>query len=89
MPKQFDPEKIFQYHAPFGDQAERYTAIRNVAKDFAAMLIDFCPPSRELSTALTNLQQAVMWANASIAINEVKPVEPVTEEVPVGQTQEG
>lgn len=75
MPKQFDPERVFQYHAPFGDQAERYTAIRNVAKDFAAMLNDFCPQSRELSVALTNLQQTVMWANASIAINEVKPVE--------------
>lgn len=33
-------------------------------------------PSRELSLAFTALQQAVMWANASIAVNEtvIKPV---------------
>lgn len=88
MSRQFNLERIFTHHPPFGDQQERYTAIRNVAKDFGAMLEDFCKPSRELSTALTNLQAVVMWANAAIAINEVAPVAPVAEEVPVGQEEE-
>jgi hypothetical protein len=28
-----------------------------------------CPDSREKSLAMTNLEQAVMWANAAIARN--------------------
>lgn len=63
-------EKDFTYHAPKDDQPARYGAIRDEAKTFAKLLMSSCPPSRELSLALTNLEQAVMWANASIARNE-------------------
>jgi hypothetical protein len=63
-------DRIFTYRAPFGDQPERYVKIRQAAKDFAQLVQDACPESREKSTALTNIQQVVMWANASIAINE-------------------
>jgi hypothetical protein len=61
---------IFTYHVPFGNQAERYRDIRDEARAFAFRLNESCPESREKSLALTNLQQAVMWANAAIAINE-------------------
>lgn len=60
----------FKYHAPKGNQQERYEEIRSQAKAFAEALVMFCPQSRELSLALTNLESAVMWANASIARNE-------------------
>lgn len=63
-------DRRFTYHAPKGDQAERYTAIRALARDFAANLMMACPESRELSLALTNLELAVMWANAAIARRE-------------------
>lgn len=79
MAKQFDTEKIFVYHSPFGTQQERYVALRGKAKELADLIQTSCPASRESSTALTNIQQAIMWANASIAINEVAPVEPVVE----------
>lgn len=65
-----DINKTFQYHAPKGDQPERYIALRNKAREFAEAVQELCPESREQSVALTNIQQAVMWANASIAINE-------------------
>ena len=65
-----DINNVFSYHAPKGDQAERYTIIRETAKELARVIDEKCPDSREKSLALTNLQQAVMWANASIAINE-------------------
>ena len=29
-----------------------------------------CPDSREKSTAITKIEEAVMWANAAIARNE-------------------
>jgi hypothetical protein len=60
----------FTYHVPFGDQAVRYEQIRSMANQFAILLNDLCPPSRELSHAQTQLQGVVMFANASIACNE-------------------
>lgn len=66
-------ENDFTYHAPFENQAERYTAIRSHAKELARYLIQDCPNSRELSVALSRLEEVVFWANASIARNEKKP----------------
>lgn len=63
-------DKMFTYHAPKGNQQERYEKIRAAAKEFAYLLAEACPHSREKSLALTNLQQCVQMANASIAINE-------------------
>ena len=63
-------DNTFTYHKPTGTQPERYEKIRSDAKVLARTIQDSCPESREKSLALTNLQQAVMWANASIAINE-------------------
>lgn len=65
-------DRIFTYHAPKGDQPERYEALRHTAHELAYLIEETCPDSREKSLAITNLQQAVMWANASIAINEVR-----------------
>jgi hypothetical protein len=65
-----DPNKTFQYHAPKANQPERYEAIRAKARELASLIQESTPQSREQSVALTNLQQAVMWANAAIAINE-------------------
>lgn len=63
-------DNTFTYHAPKGDQPTRYQSIRDCAKELAQNIARNCPNSREKALALTNLQQAVMWANASIAINE-------------------
>ncbi len=60
----------FTYHAPNDDQRERYVSIREHAKDFAFLIEEFCPESREKSLAMTKLEECVMWANASIARNE-------------------
>ena len=69
--------RTYTYHPPFGSQPERYIALREAGKAFAQAISTLCPPSRETSVALTNVQQAVMWANAAIAINEQAPAEPV------------
>ena len=57
----------FTYHAPQGDQAQKYETIRDYAHQFAFDLCDLCPESRELSMAITHLEDTVMWANAAIA----------------------
>ena len=63
-------ENNFKYHPPKNDQADRYANLRDKAKEFAEMIDSYCPDSREKSLALTNLEEAVMWANAAIARNE-------------------
>lgn len=61
---------IYTYHAPKGDQQERYEDIREKARELAELIERCCPDSREKSLAHTKLEEAVMWANASIARNE-------------------
>ena len=63
-------ERDFAYHAPKDGQPELYGMIRKQAKEFALFIAEFTPQSREQSLALTNLEQAVMWANAAIARNK-------------------
>ena len=65
-----DLENRFSYHKPKDGQTRKYERIRDIAKNYADYLTDNCPRSRELSLALTNLEQVVMWANASIARRE-------------------
>ena len=65
-----DITKRFTYHAPKGDQPARYELIRDKARELAELMNGSCPESREKSLAMTRLEEAVMWANASIARNE-------------------
>ena len=62
--------KCFTYHQPKGDQIGRYESLRSEAKTLALFIHANCPESGEKVHALASLQQAVMWANASIAIHE-------------------
>lgn len=64
-----DLEKNFTYHAPSTDQIKIYSDIRRMAHDYAEFLQSVSPTSRELSLALTKLEECVMWANASVARN--------------------
>lgn len=68
--KQAQIEKAFTYHAPKGDQPARYEQLRNKAKEFALLIAELTPASREQSLALTELEKSVMFANAAIARNE-------------------
>ena len=63
-------ENNFKYHAPKPGQPEKYERLREKAKELANLFDELCPNSREKSTAMTQLEGAVMWANASIARNE-------------------
>jgi len=65
-----DLENRFSYHPPKGDQAVRYGELRAKAKELAIVINELSPDSREKSLAITHLEDAVMWANASIARNE-------------------
>ena len=62
-----DLKNRFTYHAPKGDQPKKYMEIRGEAKLFATTVCDLCPDSYELSVAIGKIDEAVFWANASIA----------------------
>jgi hypothetical protein len=69
----------FILHPATGDQAERYDDNRLACMGLARVLRGNCPVSRELSLALTKLEEAMLWANAAIARNEdTGPPQPST-----------
>lgn len=70
-----DLDNIYTYHKPSALQSMKYDMIRAYAKQLADAIETVCPDSRERSLAHTNLEQATMWANASIA--RYKDPEPV------------
>ncbi len=63
-------ENNFTYHAPKGDQTQRYVALREKAKELALLIAELTPYSREQSLAFTHLEDVVYCANAAIARNE-------------------
>ncbi len=62
-------ENNFKYHAPKAGQPEIYEEIRNKAKELAELIDEEVPNSREKALGMTNLEQAVMRANAGVARN--------------------
>ena len=59
---------IFSYHDD-PSATPRYQAIRSTAKHFAEVIIQNSPGGQDQSLALLYLRQAVMFANAAIALN--------------------
>lgn len=60
----------FTYHAPSEDDIKVHRTVRDLALDYARYMIDHVPIGRELSLALTKLEEVVFWANAGIARNK-------------------
>lgn len=60
----------FTYHSPKPDQIPRYQELRDKGFELAKMILETVPPSRERSTAITKLEETIMWANKGMACNE-------------------
>lgn len=60
-------DNVFTYHAPKPGQNEKYEALRAKAKEFAELMNRLCPDGPEKDCAFSDIQTAVMWANAAIA----------------------
>lgn len=61
---------IFTYHAPHGNQQERYQSIREAAFVFAMILVTNSKPSADQTAAIRKLRECVMTVNASIALEK-------------------
>jgi hypothetical protein len=66
MTEAFD---AFDYHEPTENQLTAIDVFRSKAKDFREAL-DALHGSREKALALTNLEQALMWANKAAVAPE-------------------
>jgi hypothetical protein len=64
-----DIDNVFKYHSPTPEQLPKYAAIRSAAKVFASVLADNTPVCADQTAALRKVREAVMTANASIALD--------------------
>jgi len=66
-----DLEKRFDYHPPGSNKVkDQFGTIRFACKELAETVVTLVPEGREQSTALTKIEEAMMWANAGIARNQ-------------------
>lgn len=64
-------EEGFKYHKPNEEQVKAIEAIRAKSKELAQLIVDTVPEGAEKMQAITYIRQAIMFANAGIAINAV------------------
>jgi hypothetical protein len=64
-----DIENIFTYHKPTAEQLPKYEAIRAKAKELANVIVANTPACADQTAAIRLLREAVMTANASIALD--------------------
>ena len=60
----------FMYHAPDAEAREKHNVISAVHFELACQLVALCPEGRDLSLALTALEESRMRANAAIAMTQ-------------------
>jgi hypothetical protein len=61
-------KNLFTYHPPKPDQVPKYEEIRKAAHAFAVVVNGLTPAGQEQQAALVRIREAVMWANAAIAL---------------------
>ena len=61
--------ELFRYHAPRPDQLPKYEAVRSAAKHFAEVVLSNTPYSADQQAAIRKIREAVMTANAAIALD--------------------
>lgn len=59
---------IFTFHDDYS-KVPNYTAIRSAAKHLAEVIMQNSPVSADQTTALRCVREAVLWANAAVALD--------------------
>jgi len=62
----------FTYIPPNDSSIPKFTTLRNFAREFALLILEYVPESREKSLAITKIEEAIFWANAGIIRNQEK-----------------
>jgi len=66
-PTDNDLDNRFRYHRPTAGAVELHSQVTEMTLALAKQLRDICPDGRNLSLALTHLEDVRMRANAAIA----------------------
>lgn len=66
--------KTYSYHKPSPDGLERIIRLRQAFILLDMRVRDLAPESRERAIAITNIEQAAMWAIKSVLYNDPKSV---------------
>jgi hypothetical protein len=61
----------FDHHPPDGEKAAVHEVVRAIVKSAATHLHGILPEGREKSLAMTKLEEALFWANAAVARNNL------------------
>ncbi len=62
-------KEVFSYHAPTEGQPAKYAQLREAAGKFAEVICGTCPPCADRTAALRHVREALMTANASVALD--------------------
>jgi hypothetical protein len=62
-----DLDNWFTYHTPAPGQQEKYLAIREAGRAFAAVIVANTPASADQTAAVRKVREAVMTANQGLA----------------------
>jgi hypothetical protein len=74
VPSEAELRKRFFFHKPRDEQAiAHHEIVSTITFTLAVELCRICPPGRNLSLALTALEDVRMRANASIACDDPRP----------------
>lgn len=68
MPGVIDLDHIFTYHSPAKEDLPKYERLRDAARIFAAVIVAETPRSADQTDAVRKVREAVMTANAAIAL---------------------
>lgn len=67
-------KKTYAYHKPSSAGIEKIATLRKAFSEIHDVCSTNAPQSRELSVALTNLEQAAMWAIKAVVCNDPESV---------------
>ena len=66
--------KTYNYHKPSAEGLKRVAMIRQAFTTLDTTIKELAPETRERSVAITNLEQAAMWAIKSVVCNDPESV---------------
>lgn len=63
-------ENSFKWHVSNDEKNAKMATLRQMGKDIALKILELVPGGREQALALTEVENAVMWANLGIVKND-------------------